>query len=102
MLSDLSIEIFADGADIKEMLELSRLPYISGLTTNPTLMRMAGITNYTEFAKEVLDGISKKPVSFEVFSDEIEEMVTQGKKIASWGENEYKRYSDSTSNKRIV
>ena len=87
MLSDLSIEIFADGADIKEMLELSRLPYISGLTTNPTLMRMAGITNYTEFAKEVLDGISKKPVSFEVFSDEIEEMVTQGKKIASWGEN---------------
>lgn len=87
MISDLSIEIFADGADIKEMLELSRLPYISGLTTNPTLMRMAGITNYTEFAKEVLDGISKKPVSFEVFSDEIDEMVNQGKKIASWGEN---------------
>jgi transaldolase len=86
-ISDLAIEIFADGADLKEMLELSNLQYISGLTTNPTLMRMAGITNYAEFAKEVLAGITEKPISFEVFSDDLDEMVTQGEKIASWGEN---------------
>jgi transaldolase len=86
-LSDLSIEIFADGADLKGMLEMAAQPFISGLTTNPTLMRKAGITNYSEFAHQVLKEIKDKPISFEVFSDELELMIKQGEKIASWGEN---------------
>jgi transaldolase len=71
------------------MIEMAAKPFISGLTTNPTLMRKSGITNYTKFAKDVLYEIKDKPVSFEVLSDELEEMKTQGKKIASWGENVY-------------
>jgi len=86
-LSELSIEIFADGADLNGMLEMAAQPYISGLTTNPTLMRKAGITNYSEFAKQVLNEIKEKPISFEVFSDELHLMIKQGEKIASWGEN---------------
>ena len=86
-LSDLSIQIFADGADLKGMLEMANQPYISGLTTNPTLMRKAGITNYSDFAHQVLLEIRKKPISFEVFSDELSLMIKQAEKIASWGEN---------------
>lgn len=88
-LDTLKIKLFADGADIQGMIEMASKPYISGLTTNPTLMRKAGVTNYTAFAKQVLDTITKKPISFEVFSDDIEEMKIQGEKIASWGENVY-------------
>lgn len=86
-LSELSIEIFADGADLKGMLEMAAEPHISGLTTNPTLMRKAGITNYAKFARQVLDEIKNKPISFEVFSDEFNLMLKQGEKIASWGDN---------------
>ncbi len=86
-LSELSIEIFADGADLKGMLEMAAQPYISGLTTNPTLMRKAGITNYSEFAHQVLNEIKDKPISFEVFSDEMDLMIKQGEEIASWGQN---------------
>lgn len=86
-LGELSVEIFADGADLKGMLEMAAQPYISGLTTNPTLMRKAGITSYSEFAHLVLGEIKEKPISFEVFSDELDLMVKQGEKIASWGEN---------------
>ena len=71
------------------MIEMASKPYISGLTTNPTLMRKAGINDYTEFAKKVLSVISTKPISFEVFSDNLDEMKTQGEKIASWAENVY-------------
>jgi len=85
----LKIKIFADGADLAGMIEMAAKPFISGLTTNPTLMRKAGITDYVKFAKEVLAEIKIKPVSFEVFSDELEEMKIQGEKIASWGENIY-------------
>jgi transaldolase len=83
----LKIKLFADGADLPGMIEMASKPYISGLTTNPTLMKKAGITNYVEFAKKVLIEIQDKPISFEVFSDDIEEMKTQGERIASWGEN---------------
>lgn len=85
----LKIKLFADGADIAGMLEMASKDYISGLTTNPTLMKKAGLSNYTTFAKDVLREIKDKPISFEVFSDEITEMKDQGEKIASWGENVY-------------
>jgi transaldolase len=85
----LSVKLFADGADLDGMIEMASKPYISGLTTNPTLMKKAGITDYVKFAKNVLSEIKTKPISFEVFSDEIEVMKSQGEKIASWGENVY-------------
>lgn len=86
-LEDLRIKIFADGADLETMIRLNDDPLIKGLTTNPTLMRKAGITNYEAFAKEVLKHVTKKPISFEVFSDEFSEMERQAHKISSWGEN---------------
>jgi transaldolase len=88
-LESLRVRLFADGADLPGMVEMASKPFISGLTTNPTLMKKAGIQDYVKFAKEVLKEIQKKPISFEVFSDEIDEMKTQGEKIASWGDNVY-------------
>jgi len=85
--STLKIKLFADGADLDGMLEMYKKPYIKGLTTNPTLMRKAGITNYKSFAHEVLENIQDKPVSFEVFSDELTVMEDQALEISSWGEN---------------
>ena len=85
----MKVKIFSDGADTKEMIEMAQLPYIQGLTTNPTLMKKSGITNYEKFALEVLGEIKNKPISFEVFSDDFDEMEIQAKKIASWGENVY-------------
>jgi transaldolase len=85
----LSVKIFADGADLASMLELYRKPYIKGFTTNPTLMRKAGISDYRGFAHEVLAAIPDRPISFEVFSDEFPEMERQATEIASWGENVY-------------
>ena len=73
-LSDLRVKIFADGADIAGMLELYRNPMIKGFTTNPTLMQKAGISDYRAFAREVLRAIPHRPISFEVFSDEFDEM----------------------------
>jgi len=85
----LKIEIYADGANLAEMMTMADNPRISGLTTNPTLMRKAGIDNYSRFAKDVLKKIRDKPISFEVFSDDLLEMKMQGIEIASWGENVY-------------
>jgi transaldolase len=87
--NELKIKLFADGADLGGMLEMYKKPYIKGLTTNPTLMKKAGITDYKKFALEVLGTVSTKPISFEVFSDDTEEMIRQGLEIASWGENVY-------------
>lgn len=86
-IESLRIKLFADGADFTSMIEMAAKPYISGLTTNPTLMKKAGITDYMKFAKDVLKEIKDKPISFEVFTDQIEEMKVQGEKIASWGNN---------------
>ena len=83
------MKIFADGADPSEMLALYRNPLISGFTTNPTLMRKAGIRDYEAFARKILAGIPDRPISFEVFSDEFCEMEEQALKIASWGTNVY-------------
>ena len=83
------IKIFADGADKAGMLSMYKNPRIDGFTTNPTLMRKAGITDYIGFAKEILQTIDDKPVSFEVFADEFEEMERQAREIATWGSNVY-------------
>ncbi len=88
-IDSLRIKLFADGADLQSMLEMASKPYIKGLTTNPTLMRKAGVSDYVAFAKSVLNEIKDKPISFEVFSDDLEEMKIQAEKIASWGENVY-------------
>ena len=83
------IKLFADGADKQGILEMYNNPSIDGFTTNPTLMRKVGITDYVTFAKEILDEITDKPVSFEVFADEYKEMEQQALKISKWGENVY-------------
>src|SRR6266487_3869493 len=88
-VSELNVKIFADGADLKGISNLSRNPLIKGFTTNPTLMRKAGIQDYRAFALEVLGIIGERPVSFEVFSDEFAEMERQAREIASWGRNIY-------------
>ena len=86
-LDHLSVKIFADGADLAGMLDLYRNPLIKGLTTNPTLMRKAGVKDYESFAKEILQGVQTKPISFEVFSDEFPEMRRQALKIRDWQHN---------------
>ena len=88
-VADLSVKIFADGADKSAMLELYRNPLIRGFTTNPTLMRKAGITDYAAFARDILSSIRDRPISLEVFADEFPEMERQARQIASWGENVY-------------
>ena len=85
----LSVKLFADGADLDGMIEMASKSYIAGLTTNPTLMNKAGISDYVKFAKDVIKEIPNKPISFEVFSDDLDEMRRQGEVIASWGENVY-------------
>jgi len=84
---DLNVKLFADGADKDGILEMYANPLISGFTTNPTLMKAAGVTDYKSFAKEILSYINDKPISFEVFSDEFYEMKEQALNIASWGSN---------------
>jgi transaldolase len=88
-LSQLKVKIFADGADKAAMLDMYARPYIKGLTTNPTLMRNAGIANYRAFAKEILSQINDKPVCFEVLADDFAEMERQALEIASWADNAY-------------
>src|SRR5437870_9892658 len=88
-LSGLSIKIFADGADKGGMLEMYENPFISGFTTNPTLMRKAGVTDYEAFARDILHVIPDRPISFEVFSDELDEMEEQALELSSWGDNVY-------------
>ena len=89
MPRSLQIKIFADGADQQGMLEMHKNPRISGFTTNPTLMRKAGITDYRAFAKSILREITDRPISFEVFADEFDEMERQAREIQSWGRNVY-------------
>ncbi len=87
VFNKLKIKIFADGADDKEIIKLNKKNYIRGFTTNPSLMRKANVKNYESFAKDLLSKIKTKPVSFEVFSDDINIMEKQAEKIATWGKN---------------
>ena len=84
-----SIKLYSDGADLASLLEMAKNPRISGFTTNPTLMRKAGVADYAAFARQVLAEIKDRPISFEVFADEFAEMATQARSIASWGSNVY-------------
>ena len=84
-LNALKVKIFADGAEKAGMLDLYRRPHIKGFTTNPTLMRKAGVTDYKAFALDVLKAIPDRPVSFEVFADDFGQMESQAREIASWG-----------------
>ena len=88
-IKNLKIKIFADGADKASIVELAKKTWIKGFTTNPSLMKKAGVKDYQKFAKEILKIIKNKPVSFEVFSDDFREMERQAKLINSWGENAY-------------
>jgi len=99
MLASLRTKIFADGAELESMRALAREPYIKGFTTNPTLMRKAGVSDYRGFAKQVLAAIPDRPISFEVFSDEFEEMERQALEIATWGEHVYVKIPVTNTNR---
>jgi transaldolase len=86
---NLKVKVYADGADKSAMLDLYAKPWISGFTTNPTLMRKAGICDYEAFARDILANIPDRPISLEVFADEFSEMERQARKIASWADNVY-------------
>ncbi|MBI3506673.1 MAG: transaldolase [Proteobacteria bacterium] len=86
-VEDFKIKIFADGADIQGMRAMAGKPWIKGFTTNPTLMRKAGITDYKKFARDVIAALPDRPISFEVFADEFAEMESQAREIATWGRN---------------
>ena len=88
-LENLPIKIFADGADLATMLRLNSDPLIKGLTTNPSLMRKAGVKNYEAFARSVLVEVTSKPISFEVFADDFDGMERQAREISTWGSNVY-------------
>ena len=88
-IEDLKVKIFSDGADKKDMLEMNSKTFIKGLTTNPTLMKKAGIKDYELFAKDILSTIKEKPISFEVFSDDFDDMERQAMEITSWADNVY-------------
>jgi len=88
-VEELTVKIFADGAEKAGMLEMYAKPYIKGFTTNPTLMHKAGLTDYRAFARDILHAIPDRPISFEVFSDEFGDMERQAREIATWGDNVY-------------
>ena len=99
-IEDLKIKIFLDCADEKDMLDMNGKPFVKGLTTNPSLMKKAGIKNYKSFAKDVLTIIKEKPISFEVFSDKFDEMEKQAMEISSWADNVYVKIP-ITNTKRV-
>jgi transaldolase len=86
-IADLNVKIFADGADFDGMVKMAHNPLIQGFTTNPTLMRKAGVNDYETFARRVLAAITDRPVSFEVFADDFPSMAEQARAIATWGPN---------------
>ena len=88
-LTDLRTKIYADGAELDGMRAMYREPHIKGFTTNPTLMRKAGIADYRAFARQVVAAIPDRPISFEVFSDEFDEMERQAREITTWGSHVY-------------
>ncbi|MDP9360510.1 MAG: transaldolase, partial [Acidobacteriota bacterium] len=88
-VEDLTVKLFADGAEKAGILEMYAKPYIKGFTTNPTLMHKAGLTDYRAFARDIVAAVPDRPISFEVFSDEFDEMERQAREIATWGENVY-------------
>jgi transaldolase len=88
-LSDLEIKLFTDGADKAQIMEMAKQPWIRGFTTNPSLLKKAGVSDYEVYARDLVAAVSDRHISFEVFSDDLPEMVAQAHKIASWGGNVY-------------
>ena len=101
-LYNLKVKIYADGADHDGMLEMYAKPYIQGFTTNPTLMKKAGITDYKAFAHEILQAIPDRPISFEVFADEFTDMERQALEIKTWGENVYVKIPVSNTRQEMA
>ncbi len=101
VMDELKVKLYADGADRDGMLEMYDKPYIQGFTTNPTLMKKAGISDYEAFAHDILQSIPDRPISFEVFADEFEEMERQALKINTWGENVYVKIPVSNTRKEM-
>lgn len=99
-IENLRIKIFFDGADKNQMLDMNNKTLIKGLTTNPSLMKKAGIKNYKLFAKDILTTIKEKPISFEIFSDDFVEMEKQAMEIASWGDNVYVKIPVTNTQKK--
>jgi transaldolase len=86
-LSDLKVKLFTDGADKAQILDMAKQPWIAGFTTNPSLLKKAGVKNYAEYGRDLVRAVPDRHISFEVFSDDIPEMVAQGRVIATWGKN---------------
>ena len=101
-MHNLKVKIYADGADRDGMLEMYAKPYIQGFTTNPTLMKKAGITDYKTFAQEILQAIPDRPISFEVFADEFSDMERQALEIKTWGENVYVKIPVSNTRQEMA
>ena len=99
-LKDLKVKIFSDGADKNSMLEMNKNFLIKGLTTNPTLMKKAGVNDYVSFCKDILLEVREKPISFEVFSDDFKEMYEQAIEISKWGENVYVKIPITNTKKK--
>jgi transaldolase len=96
-LSDLKIKLFTDGADKAQILDMARHPWINGFTTNPSLLKKAGVADYEAFARDIVAAVPDRHISFEVFSDDIPEMVAQGRHIASWGKNVFVKLPVTTT-----
>ena len=105
-MKKMKIELFADGCDFESIINYNKKKIIKGFTTNPSLMRLSGVKNYEKFAKKILKIVRVKPISFEVFSDELDEMYKQAKIISSWGKNVYVKIpvtnTKKISTKRII
>ena len=101
VIDDLKVKLFADGADRDGMLEMYQKPYIQGFTTNPTLMKKVGISDYEAFAHDILQAIPDRPISFEVFADDFDEMERQALKIRTWGENVYVKIPVSNTRQQM-
>src|SRR5690349_422135 len=97
MLDTLDVKLFADGAELDAILKLAADPRIAGFTTNPTLMWKAGLTDYEDFGRRLLERITEHPISFEVFADDADEMRRQANLIASWADNVYVKIPVTTT-----
>ena len=96
-LSDLKVKLFTDGADKAQIVAMAKQPWIAGFTTNPSLLKKAGVTDYEAFARDIVQAVPDRHISFEVFSDDVSEMVAQGRVIATWGKNVYVKLPVSTT-----
>src|SRR5665647_1507194 len=88
-LSSLKVKLFTDGADKAQIVEMARQPWIAGFTTNPSLLKKAGVSNYEAFGRDLVAAVPDRHISFEVFSDDIPEMISQARIITAWGKNVY-------------